>query len=428
MPIPGGSELAGRVRACVTGLALLALAATAPPASGGAPGQEESGPSVPRRVVLAELFTGSECRPCTAADLAFDRILEEYSRETVVMLVYHVDIPTRDPMSISDNFHRMDYYAGGISYRNAPQAYFGGDRVQRGQGGPRGRTSNYFNRAQRLIEASAGEPAGAEIEGRTYLGFEGGEIEIEIEPIVDSDDELRFHLVLYEDRIQYTGANQVSEHRYVVRDFVTDVEGRELEPSPEGWRIVENVSREQALLGNSGLVAFVQERGSRRVLQARRFEFGADLPDAAALHNEAVELARAGDLARALPLFRNAVEVDPGSATGHCSLGLALAGRGDLRGAILSWERCVELDPSRFEVHLRLSYAYEDLGENDSAIDHIRTFLDVAPNHPRAERERERLEGLRGGEQGADRPAATGPGVGGLPSATVPTRPRGPSG
>ncbi len=31
------------------------------------------------RVVLAELFTGADCGPCVAADLAFDGLMERYN-------------------------------------------------------------------------------------------------------------------------------------------------------------------------------------------------------------------------------------------------------------------------------------------------------------------------------------------------------------
>ncbi|HKI78149.1 MAG TPA: hypothetical protein VKA26_06385, partial [Ignavibacteriaceae bacterium] len=40
------------------------------------------------RTVLAELFTGAECSPCVAADLAFDKLSEYYSRKDFIVLEY----------------------------------------------------------------------------------------------------------------------------------------------------------------------------------------------------------------------------------------------------------------------------------------------------------------------------------------------------
>src|SRR5262249_1397065 len=42
------------------------------------------------RVVLVELFTGAQCPPCVAADLAFDALGKTYKPTEVALLQYHV--------------------------------------------------------------------------------------------------------------------------------------------------------------------------------------------------------------------------------------------------------------------------------------------------------------------------------------------------
>src|SRR5439155_25593901 len=41
------------------------------------------------RMVLAEVFTGSGCGPCIAADLAFDAAMSRYGRKDLAVVMYH---------------------------------------------------------------------------------------------------------------------------------------------------------------------------------------------------------------------------------------------------------------------------------------------------------------------------------------------------
>ena len=49
--------------------------------------------------VLVELFTGAECPPCVAADLAFDALGKTYKPTDVVLLEYHLHIPGPDALT-----------------------------------------------------------------------------------------------------------------------------------------------------------------------------------------------------------------------------------------------------------------------------------------------------------------------------------------
>src|SRR5262249_3224317 len=62
------------------------------------------------RVVLVELFTGANCGPCVAADLAFDGLLRTFEPRDVVLLQYHLSIPSFDPLANADTERRSQYY------------------------------------------------------------------------------------------------------------------------------------------------------------------------------------------------------------------------------------------------------------------------------------------------------------------------------
>src|SRR5262249_38331410 len=62
------------------------------------------------RVVLCELFTGAQCPPCVAADVAFDAALETYKPSEVVFLQYHLHIPGPDSLTNADSEARQNFY------------------------------------------------------------------------------------------------------------------------------------------------------------------------------------------------------------------------------------------------------------------------------------------------------------------------------
>ncbi len=62
------------------------------------------------RVVVMELFTGAECPPCVAADVAFDALQKTYKRGELVLLQYHLHIPRPDPLTNADTVARAKYY------------------------------------------------------------------------------------------------------------------------------------------------------------------------------------------------------------------------------------------------------------------------------------------------------------------------------
>ena len=85
------------------------------------------------RVVLVELFTGAQCPPCVAADLAFDALAKTYKPTEVALLQYHEHIPGPDPLTNPDTEDRMAYYRKAIS--GTPTILFNGKAAEGGGGG-----------------------------------------------------------------------------------------------------------------------------------------------------------------------------------------------------------------------------------------------------------------------------------------------------
>src|SRR5262249_34858033 len=51
------------------------------------------------RAVVMELFTGAQCPPCVAADLAFDGLEKTYKPSELILIQYHMHIPGPDPLT-----------------------------------------------------------------------------------------------------------------------------------------------------------------------------------------------------------------------------------------------------------------------------------------------------------------------------------------
>src|SRR5262249_19683247 len=66
------------------------------------------------RTALLELFTGAECPPCAAADLACDALVKAFTPKDVIVLQYHLHVPAPDPMTSPDGMDRV-----GVSYAEA---------------------------------------------------------------------------------------------------------------------------------------------------------------------------------------------------------------------------------------------------------------------------------------------------------------------
>ena len=165
------------------------------------------------RTVLAELFTGSGCNPCVAADLGFDLMLDRYSRQEVVALIYHLHIPLPDPMTNPSTQTRAKFY----SASSTPTYAIDGNKG--GGGGPRDGTRNFYNKVNPGVEERLVVPAQAELKLETRL--EGGKVTAKVtaDRIKGDLEGLKLQIILAENLVRFTGENGVRFHSMVVRSL-----------------------------------------------------------------------------------------------------------------------------------------------------------------------------------------------------------------
>ena len=174
----------------------------------------QTSPKRTSRTALAELFTGSGCGPCVAADLGFDGLLERYKRQDLVVLVYHMHIPLPDPMTNQTTMDRGKYY--GVP--GTPTPVVDGVRLP-SAGGSREMTKGFYDRVNPKIETELESPAQAQI---TLSGSIAGDVvkaNVVVDQVKTPSPDLKIQLALAEEEVRYTGENGIRFHPMVVRSL-----------------------------------------------------------------------------------------------------------------------------------------------------------------------------------------------------------------
>jgi hypothetical protein len=265
-------------------------------------------------VVLVELFTGAQCPPCVAADVAFDALLETYQATELVGLQYHLHSPGLDPLTSKVSQARQEYY--GDDAGATPAIFFNGHPDAAG-GGPMPPSEQTYKEYRGIIDSQLEAAREATIEVSATRN--GDELTIAAQATVtrkpsasehrkapapvqngpgkaanaspaESRPQPRLRLALIEESIRYTGVNKVRLHRHVVRDFPGGLEGRDLASGSGGLRITINLAAlkrdiendlsrsskqrsfpgtlPEAALKDLSVVAFVQDDADKHILHA----------------------------------------------------------------------------------------------------------------------------------------------------------------
>ncbi len=190
------------------------------------------------RVVLAELFTGSECPPCVGADAAFDGLIARYPTTAVAVLVHHEHIPRPDPMTNPDTVARMDYYGRGV-IRGVPTAIINGTDAVVGGGGRaagKGRYGTYSWMIERHLAAAP--RLDIDLTGRIRAGALEVTAKVKLtDPALRTRDDLRLRLAVAEELLHFAGSNGVTEHPMVVRSYLGGPDGFALTPGKRTLRV-----------------------------------------------------------------------------------------------------------------------------------------------------------------------------------------------
>jgi hypothetical protein len=235
------------------------------------------------RAVLVELFTGAQCPPCVAADLAFDGLKKTFPASQVVLLQHHLDIPARDALTNPVTEARRQYYGEDID--GVPAIVMDG-KLSKISGGVRqdaaARYEQWLKALQPLLER---EPT---VKLQTEAVRKGEQIAIStsVRGPEKPGKKVKLRLALVEGWVRYQGGNGLAYHSRVVRTMPGGPEGVDL--PREGARHTVTVdldklraelskhldkrgfrdTERQLLFRELRVVAFVQDDETREVLQA----------------------------------------------------------------------------------------------------------------------------------------------------------------
>ena len=163
------------------------------------------------RMVLAEVFTGSGCPPCVAADLAFEAAMERYSRKELAVVMYHQHIPRPDPMTNPDTQARAKSY----SVNGVPTFVIDGKKSS--GGGPRETTKNVYNRFDKDLEKDLETPAEAHLAAEASLAGNSVRVHAAVDGVKSESADLKVQVLLIEKELHYAGENGIRFHPMVVR-------------------------------------------------------------------------------------------------------------------------------------------------------------------------------------------------------------------
>jgi thiol-disulfide isomerase/thioredoxin len=165
------------------------------------------------RLVLGEVFTGSGCPPCAAADLAFDAAMERYARKDLTVVMYHQHIPRPDPMTTLETTARAKFYA----VRGVPTfAVDGKDTIG---GGSREMTQGIYDKLVQDLDKAMETPADARIRLNASLHGNAVRATAAVDQLKGESKDLQVQILLVEKELRFNGENGVRFHPMVVRAF-----------------------------------------------------------------------------------------------------------------------------------------------------------------------------------------------------------------
>jgi hypothetical protein len=176
------------------------------------------------RAALVELFTGAHGPRCVASSVAFDAALKTFSAKEVVLLQYHLNLPSPSPLANADADARSRHY--GDEIEDVPTLFIDGKQTPTMLGAKTLAEQRYSRLRELLSEA-------VEEEGRAELGLkvsrEGDRIAVvaRVAYLEKTGKKVRLRVALVEEVARYNGLNGQRLHRHVVRALAAppDVKG-----------------------------------------------------------------------------------------------------------------------------------------------------------------------------------------------------------
>ena len=171
------------------------------------------------RAVVMELFTGAQCPPCVAADVAFDALQKAYKPTDLVLIQYHLHIPGPDPLTNPDAVARCQVLRGEQHPEHVLQRRPGG-RGGGGMANAETKFKQYGGIIDPLLEKTTDVKVGRQGDphGRQGRHRRRGR------PNADGED-MKLRLLVVEENVKYVGGNQLRFHHQVVRAMPGGADG-----------------------------------------------------------------------------------------------------------------------------------------------------------------------------------------------------------
>lgn len=185
--------------------------------------------AAPTRPVLLELFTGTECGPCIAADLATWGVQQTYSDKDVIVLQIHQHIPLPDPLANLDGEERYSYYeAQGTPWAMIDGMSLQGERglIPSGIGGLLQQVEMNYLQLRNVIDQRLVMSPGAQVSATAAL--QDGLLTVSAGATGFSTDDsgaLRLRVALVERQVDYAGTNGIRDHHHVLRAMLGGARG-----------------------------------------------------------------------------------------------------------------------------------------------------------------------------------------------------------
>jgi hypothetical protein len=240
------------------------------------------------RAALVEVFTGAECPPCAATDLAVMGLLKTYAPTEAVVLQYHCHIPAPDPLTSPASEDRLKYYDDQVA--GAPTVFVAGKPALSG-GGAAALAEAKYKELREAIDAALEKPAGAKLTLTVAKAGGGFTAKATVSGLTAPGEKVRLRFALAEERVRFLGGNGTRYHHMVVRAMpggsagfpLTKADGEQtvsIDPDAaraEIMKYLDTVPKAEGpvprpdrplTLANLKLVAFVQNDATRDVLTA----------------------------------------------------------------------------------------------------------------------------------------------------------------
>jgi hypothetical protein len=172
------------------------------------------------RAVVMELFSGSQCPPCVAADVALHALAKAYKPDEVILLEYHEHIPGPDALANAASVARMEYYlkAFPMEVGGTPTTVFDG-KPEAGGGGPVQASKEKYDQYRKILDDRLEKPADAKLTATATRKGDTIDIQVKVDGLKEAGEDTRLRLAVVEQMVRYVGANGVRFHHHVVRDL-----------------------------------------------------------------------------------------------------------------------------------------------------------------------------------------------------------------